>query len=203
MQINDNHSASITEINSPECKSQLIEKQSQLQSAFLKNELRSNRLLTFAPTVSFIFNQAWQQNSNVSFFDANAYHFSTQYFGLKVTVPLPIDVNRLSQNYTAKVNYSIAKINSEHATLQNELSNKQLDLDYQKALSGWKNGNSINKLKELNYTKSMNQYKEGIITTENLLLSFTDKVNAQLNLIGATATLQYTQSKIKINNTIQ
>jgi OMF family outer membrane factor len=49
----------------------------------------------------------------------------------------------------------------------------------------------------------MNQYKEGILSTENLLLSFTDKVNAQLNLISATSSLQFVQSKIKINNTIQ
>lgn len=186
-----------------ECKSSLLEKQNKLQADYLRSELRSSRMLTFAPTVSFIFNQAWQENSDVGFFDPNANKFSTQYFGLKVTVPLPFDVNRLSQNYTTKINYSISKLNSEHGSLQNQLNNKQLELEYQKALSGYSTSKQVNELKEINYSKSMNQYKEGILSTENLLLSFTDKINAQLNLISATSSLQFAQSKIKINNTIQ
>lgn len=193
----------LTATGTLECKSSLLEKQNKLQSDYLKSELRSSRMLTFAPTVSFIFNQAWQESSDVGFFDSNSNKFSTQYFGLKVTVPLPFDVNRLSQNYTTKINYSISKINSEHGTLQNQINNKQLELDYQKALTGYSTSKQINELKEMNYSKSMNQYKEGILSTENLLLSFTDKVNAQLNLISATSSLQFAQSKIKINNTIQ
>lgn len=186
-----------------ECKSTLIEKQNKLQADYLRSELRSSRMLTFAPTISFIFNQAWQKSSNIGFFDSNANKFSTQYFGLKVTVPLPFDVNRLSQNYTTKINYTISKINTEHGSLQNQTNNKQLELDYQKALSGYSTSKQINELKEINYSKSMNQYKEGILSTENLLLSFTDKINSQLNLISATSSLLFAQSKIKINNTIQ
>ena len=203
LQISNINTEPLSITSSIECKSSLIEKQNQLQSDYLKNELRSNRLLTFAPTVSFIFNEAYQQNSNIGFFDPKASHFTTQYYGLKITVPLPFDVNRLSQNYTSKIDYSISKINNEHGALENQVTNKQLELDYQKAISGYTTGKQINDLKGINYTKSMNQYKEGILSTEDLLLSFTDKVNAQLNLISAASSLQFVQSKIKINNTIQ
>lgn len=184
-------------------ESKLLEKQQLLQSAYLRSELRSSRLLSFAPTVSFVFSEAYQQSSNSGFFDANASHFNSRYFGLKLTVPFPFDVTRLSQNYTSKINYRIAEINSGHASLQNQINNKQLDLDYQKALSAYTTGKKIAELKEINYGKSLNQYQEGILSTENLLLSFTDKVNAQLNFINAEAALKFSESKIKINNTIQ
>lgn len=186
-----------------ESKSSLIEKQSQLQRAYLRSELRSSRMLTFAPTVSFIFNQQWQENSNKQFFDPDASRFNSQYVGLKISVPLPFDVNRLSQNYTTKINYNIAKLNYQHATLQNKVNNKQLELDHQKAISAYTTNKQIDELKTQNYSKSMNQYKEGILSTENLLLSFSDKINATLNYISAESNLQYTQTKIKINNTIQ
>jgi outer membrane protein len=203
LQISNNSKESIITSNSAVCKSALLEKQNQLQSDYLKSEFRSSRLLTFAPTLSFIFNQAWQQSSNVSFTDSKANHFTTQYFGLKLSVPLPFDVTRLSQNYTSKINYTISKINEQHGALQNQINNKQLELDYQKAISGYTTSKKVSELKEVNYSKSMNQYKEGILSTENLLLSFTDKINAELNLISASASLQFVQSKIKINNTIQ
>jgi outer membrane protein TolC len=187
----------------PASKSGLYEKQQQLQSAYMRSELRANRLLTFSPTLSFVFNQAWQQSSNSSFFDENANHFSTQYFGLKLSIPLPFDVNHLSQTYTSRINYTISKLNAEHGALQNQISNTQLDLDYQKALSAYTNAKKVAALRESNYSKSLNQFKEGILSTENLLLAFTEHVNAKLNLISAENTLNYTVQKIKINNSIQ
>ena len=182
-------------------KSTLEAKQMELQTAYLRSELTANRLITFAPTLSFIFNQAWQQSSNTGFFDANAYHYSTQYYGIKLTVPFPLDVNRLALDYTAKIGYKISQISSEHTALQNNLNNKQLELDYAKAYSGYVSSKRISELKEINYEKSMNQYKEGILSTDLLLTTFTDMINAQLVYINAEATLHYTESKIKINNT--
>lgn len=181
----------------------LIEKQSQLQSAYLKSELNVNRLNSFAPTLSLIFNQTWQQNSNRSFTDANSNNFTSQYIGLKFTVPFPFDVNRLSTNYTSKINYNVANINYMHSTLQNKISNKQLDLEYQKAFSTYSTAQKINELKTINYQKSINQYSEGIISTDILLTAFADKINAELNYSAAFAGLKYAETKININNTVQ
>ncbi|MCX6296985.1 MAG: TolC family protein [Bacteroidetes bacterium] len=183
--------------------SSLLEKQSQLQEAYSKSELNVNRLASFSPTLSLIFNQAWQQNSNVSFTDSKAKIFTSQYFGIKFSVPFPFDVNRLSADYTSKINYNISEINQEHSTLQNQINNKQLDLEFQKAISTYATAKQISELKEVNYQKSMNQYNQGIISTDILLTAFTDKINAQLNYYAAYAGLKYADSKININNTIQ
>ena len=183
--------------------SSLLEKQSLLQSAYYKSELNNSRLTSFSPTLSLLFNQTWQQNSNIGFTDANAYKFSSQYIGLRFSVPFPFDVNRLSQNYTSKINYNISNINSSHVALQNQLNNKQLELEYQKASSSYTTSKQISDLKEINYLKSLNQYNEGIISTDILLTSFTDKINAQLNYGAAFAGLKYAESKINLNNIIQ
>ena len=183
--------------------STLFEKQSQLQASYLKSELNATRLASFSPTVSIIFNQNWQRNSNVSFNDALASKFNSQYIGLKVSVPFPFDVNRLSSNYTSKINYNIANINYAHTALQNQVNNKQLDLDFQKASSSYITAQKVSELKEINYLKSLNQYNEGIISTEILLTAFTDKINAELNYSAAYAGLKFAETKIKINNTIQ
>jgi OMF family outer membrane factor len=182
-------------------KSTLEVRQKELQTAYKRSELRANRLITFSPTLSFIFNQAWQQSSNTGFFDANAYHYSTQYYGIKLTVPFPLDVNRLALDYTAKIDYKISQISSEHTALQNNINNKQLELDYAKAYSGYVSSKKISELKGINYEKSMNQYKEGVLSTDLLLTAFTDMINAQLLFINAEAALHYAESKIKINNT--
>ncbi|MCX6181444.1 MAG: TolC family protein [Bacteroidetes bacterium] len=183
--------------------SHLYEKQFQLQSDFLKSELTTNRLTSFAPTLSLMFNQNWQQNSNKNFNDDNANHFSSQYVGLKISVPFPLDVNRLSTNYTSKINYNISSISRDHALLQNEINYKQLNLDYQKANSTYSTAKQISELKEKNYMSSVNQYNEGVISSDILLTAFNDKINAQLNYSAALAGLKYAESKININNSIQ
>jgi outer membrane protein TolC len=183
--------------------SNLSEKQSQLQASYLKSELSATRLASFSPTLSVLFNQNWQQNSNTSFTDANANKFTSQYIGVRFTMPFPFDVNRMSTNYTSKINYRIASINSAHASIQNQVNNQQLDLELQKANSTYNTAKKVSELKEFNYIKSLNLYNEGLISTDILLTSFADKVNAQLNYNAAFALLKYAESKININNKIQ
>ncbi len=183
--------------------SMLLIKQAQLQSHYLKSEMNANRWLTFSPTLSLIFNQAWQQNSNVGFTDSKANKFTSQYIGLRLSVPFPLDPGRLAQNYTAKINYNMSAITALHSDLQNGMINQNLDIDQQRSLSTYNTTKQISELKSANYTKSMNQYKEGILSTDLLLNSFSDKVNADIALAGAKASLKFTQAKIKLNNTIQ
>lgn len=174
-----------------------------LQRDFLKSELKATRLNSFSPTLSLVFNQTWQRNSNVGFKDSPYNKFDAQYVGLKFSLPLPFDANRLSANYTTMINYSIAQINANHAQLQNQASNRQLDLEYQKAFSSFTTFKVISEIKESNYIKSLNQFNEGIISTDVLLTSFMDKINALINYNASLATLKYSEFKIQINNTIQ
>lgn len=183
--------------------SSLVMKQSQLQMAFLKSEYNANRLQAFAPTLSLIFNHAWQENSNRNFFDANANKFTSQFIGVRLTVPFPLDPSRLAQNYTSRINYNISAINSTHAELQTNLSNTNLDLDQQKAYSSFVTAKEISDLKDANYQKSVNQFNAGILAADLLLNHFSEKVNANLNMANAKASLKFTQIKIHLNNSIQ
>ncbi|MFL5765269.1 MAG: TolC family protein [Bacteroidia bacterium] len=184
-------------------KSDLIERQAQLQASYLKSELRSGRTSLFAPTVSFIFNQGWQESSNKQFFDPDANKFSTQYYGLKVSVPFPLEVMKLSQSYTAKLNYQIAQLNHDHAVLQTQNNNKQLELNYSAASSTYSTSKQISELKEENYRKGLNQYQEGVLSADLLLTAFNDMTNAKINMISASASLKQAESRIKLNNTIR
>jgi outer membrane protein len=186
----------------PKANSSLLEKQVTIQSQFLKSELRSNNL-SFAPTVSVIFNQGWQMNSNEKFFDNNARWIPTQYIGLRVSMPFPLEAAKLSQSYTSKINWRISELNAAHNALQNKLSNEQINSDYVKALSSYNTNKAISELKSVNYQKSVNQYREGILSTETFLTAFTDKLTAGLNATVANANLKFTQAKININNKIQ
>lgn len=173
-----------------------------LQDKLAKNELRANRL-SMLPVLSFVYYQGWQQNSNTAFFDSKNTWIQSNYIGLRLTVPFPPDVTKLSQTYTTKVNYRIAAINNTHSQLQTELNNKNLELDYEKSLSGYTTGKQIFDLKNSNYQKSLNQYKEGVLSTDNLLIAFNDMLNAQLNLISAFSSAQFTKSKIIIDNSLK
>ncbi|MGZ3865019.1 MAG: TolC family protein [Bacteroidia bacterium] len=174
-------------------------KNSVLQTEFARSELRANRW-SMLPTVSAIYYQGWQQNSNTEFFDSKSTWIQSQYIGLRISVPFPPDANRFSQNYTAKVNYKIASLNSEHAKLQNDLSNQSLNLDYDKAYSAYATSKSIYELKDSNYKKSLNQYKEGVLSTDVMLTAFTDLVNSRLVLVSSQSALEFAKTKININN---
>ncbi|MCC6370012.1 MAG: TolC family protein [Bacteroidia bacterium] len=182
--------------------SSLESKYVSLQSEYLRNEWRVNRL-SMMPVVSLVYYQGWQQNSNSAFFDNNAKWIQSKYFGLRITVPFPPDANKLSQNYSAKINSGIAALNATHSRLQNELANKGLELDYEKALNSFQIAKEINQLKLMNYEKSLNQYKEGILSTDLLLNAFTDLLNSQLNTASSNASLNYAKARIMINNSFK
>ncbi len=173
-----------------------------LQRQYMKNELNVGRL-AMLPVVSFIYYQGLQQNSNAKFFDNKAEWIQSKYLGLRLTMPFPPDVTRLSQNYTNKVNYRMAELNAEHSILQNEMSNGNLDLELEKANTSVEVNKQVVGLKNANYRKSLNQYNEGILSTENLLTAFMDLLNAKNNLIFATSALDYTMAKIRINNSLK
>jgi outer membrane protein len=173
-----------------------------LQSQFTKSELRANRM-SMLPVLSLVYYKGWQQNSNTAFFDSKATWIQSNYIGLRVSVPFPPDITKLSQTYTTKINYRIAHLNNSHTELQTELNNKNLDLDYEKNLSGYATAKQIFDLKNSNYQKSLNQYKEGVMSTDNLLIAFNDMLNARLNMVAALSSAQFTRSKISINNSLK
>lgn len=174
----------------------------ELQHKLAKSEWRANKM-SMMPTLSAFYYQGWQHNSNISFFDNKSSWIQSQYIGIKITVPFPPDVTKMSQSYTSKINYRIAGLNNEHSELQTELNNKSLDLDFNKALSTYETSKQIYDLKSSNYTKSINQYKEGILSTDVLLTAFNEMINSELSVVSAFSSAQFIKSKILINNALK
>lgn len=182
--------------------SNLLFKQTELQSQFMKSELRSGRQ-SMLPVLSLVYYQGWQMNSNNEFIDSKSTWIQSKYIGFRLTVPFPAEAMKWSQNYTSKVNYRIALINSEHTKLQNDLTNQSTELEYSKALSSYNTTKKVYELKNSNYEKSLNQYKAGILPADLLLTAFSDMLISQLNTISAQAALDYNKAKININNTLK
>jgi len=189
---------------SPDLKanSDLLLKSSALQAEYARNELRVGRWSTL-PVLSAVYFQGWQQNSNTALFDSKQPWIRSQYIGLRITVPFPPDANRLSQNYSYKINSRIAQANADHARLQNDLNNQNLELDYEKALSTYLGLKEIYELKKSNYQKSLDQYKEGILSTDIMLNAFTDMLSSRVNYVSSRSALEHAKTKITINNLLK
>ena len=180
---------------------QLVYKSSLLKYDIAKADLKANHLMQL-PTVSIVYFDAWQQNSNNMFFDKDAKWLNSQYIGLKLSLPFP-DVNRFTQTKISKVNSIIALQNAEHTKLQNDNNNLQLVLDYEKAFSQFITAKQIYELKEQNYHLAMNQFNMDILSSDRLLIAFNDMIETRLSYSSALANLLYLKSKIDINNTVK
>lgn len=180
---------------------QLQYKFSLLKVELAKADLKTNRFMQY-PTVSFVFYDSWQQNSSNMFFDNDIKWLNSQYIGLKLSVPFP-DINRYTLTKSSQINKTISLQNAEHTKLQNELTNKQLILDYEKAYSQFNTAKQIFQLKEQNYGLAMNQFNMSILSSDKLLIAFNDMLTSRLNYSSALANLLYTMSKIELNNTIK
>jgi len=180
---------------------QLQYESSLLNVEMAKADLRTNRLMQF-PTVSLVFYDSWQQNSNSRFFDSDVNWLNSQYVGLKVSVPFP-DINRYTLTKSSRINQVISSINAEHTKLENDLTNKQLILDYEKAYSQLNTAKQIYQLKEQNYGMVLNQFNMSILSSDKLIIAFNDLLASRLNYSSALANLNYTLSKIEINNRVR
>ena len=180
--------------------------QLQYESSLLKVELaeadlKTNRFMQY-PTVSLVFFHAWQQNSNTKFFDNDVNWLNSQYVGLKVSLPFP-DINRFTLTKSSRINKVISLQNAEHTKLENELTNKQLILDYEKAYSQLNTAKQIFELKEQNYDLALHQFDMSILSSDKLIIAFNDMLTSRLNYSSALANLNFTMSKIEITNTIR
>ena len=184
-----------------EAKNQLAYESARLKADLAETDLKNNKLI-YLPTVSLMFYDAWQQNSNEKFFDKNSEWINSQYVGLRLTMPFP-DMNKFTQTKISKINKTISLQNSEHTKIQNDNNNTQLVLDYQKAFSLFMTAKQIYELKEQNYQLAVNQFDMDILSSDRLLIAFNDKITSRLNYSSALANLLFSKSKIDINNTVK
>lgn len=179
----------------------LLVQQSQLQMKLAQKEYKVNAFSNY-PTLSVVGNWAWQENSNQQFFDKNANWIPASYIGLRLNIPIP-DATKLSQTKMYKSNVRLAEINAGHQALQQEILNKQLDIDYSRAVDNYQFTKKISLLNTDTYQKNFNLFKQDIYATDNLMVSFSDALTAQLNEQTAFVNTLFQQYKIRLNNTIK
>jgi outer membrane protein TolC len=178
--------------------------------SFKSNELREKyalanykqNKLSLLPTASFVFSNNVQQNtSNFQLFDSSVKWINSYFVGLKLSFGLPT-AKSISQVYNAKFDYQLAQKNSEQSKIKSEIEFKQLNVDYEKAISQAKANDKIFKLRKDTYDKNQKLYSEGLIGIDQTLNSYNAMVNANYNTISSLINIQLAQSRIDINNKI-
>ena len=197
-----NYSETKTEINTAiDVNNKLLSQQSSLQKELSQQELKSYKS-SFFPTLSAVGNWSYQDNSNSGFFHANSNTFHASYIGLRLNYFLP-EASKYLQKRTLKTNYNVAEENLKHSQLQEKNANQQLKLDYLKTLDSYTISEKILALKTDTYNKNLEIYQQDLVSIDNLLISFNDKLNAELNAVVNQINTDYLKTKININNTIQ
>jgi outer membrane protein TolC len=155
------------------------------------------------PTVSFFQSATSQQfNTRGKFLDNNVSWIPSNYIGLRLSIPIPSS-NTISQVSKARFDYLLAQKSTEQQKLKDELEAKQLNVDFNKALSQAKANKEIYLLRKNTYEKNLNLYNEGLIGLEQTLNGFNAMVSSNYNLIASEVTVLGLKSKIDINNNIK
>ena len=179
----------------------LEEQQQEWQKRYQEADLTASKKW-FLPTVTLFSSFAFQQNTTNRFFD-NSQWFSSNYVGIRITLPIVPDVTKWTAVKNARINIIIADNNLQHARLQDKVNNIQLQLDYQKAFNSYRLALQIEALKKDSYRKNLNIYKEGILSATDLLNSLNEWLNDSLNTASQLAACAYAKANININNMVK
>jgi outer membrane protein len=155
----------------------------------------------FTPTVSFVFNNAFNLYNN-DFSVLGGKWITSNYVGVKLNLVLP-NANNLTNKFKAEYDYQLAQKNSEQAQIKADLTTKQLENDWEKAISQSKNYTEIVALQQETYSKNKNLYNEGLISIDRVLNSFNAMINANYSLNSSKVSILLAQGKIDINNKIR
>jgi len=160
--------------------------------------------LSMMPTVSlFNSNSTQQYNSSSSFpYNSGSKWYANNYIGIKLSISLP-SANLISQTSKARFDHQLAKQNTIHSQNKAQLEQKQLGIDYHKAISQWTTNTEVFGLKKESYLKNINLYSEGILSLDQALNSYNAMVSSNYNRISSAINVLLTQSKIEINNKIK
>lgn len=184
-----------------QASSTLLTLQSCMQERYQYRILKADQLWIL-PNISVVSNFNIQQNTNNHFFDNQKVYFSN-YYGLRLSMPIVPDVNKIANVRNDRINWQMARNNAQHAALQDSINNRQLELEYDKSFNTWRNTLAIERLKEDSYQRNLNIFREGALSSFELISSLNEFLNAKLNTQSAAAAYQYAKARIIIQNTIQ
>lgn len=169
----------------------------------LSESLHRKSIYNFLPTISLLLSLTKQQNnSTFKLYDKNSDWMVSSYIGLKLSIPFPINANRISEIYKTKYDYQISKQTSLHTKVETEFEFKQLLLDFDKTKSEFISNVKILTLKKESYEKNLDIYKQGMIGLDILLQSYKEMISSQSNYLTSLVNTQFYKSKIQINNKV-
>jgi OMF family outer membrane factor len=206
--INENNTVTITDEtvvtgfdNNLAATGNLLQQQYEWQQRYQEANLRAGKKW-YMPTLSFVSQFAWQQNSN-KYFVNNSQWYNANYVGVRLTMPIIPDANKIAAVKYDRIYAQIAGNDAQHAALQDSINNTQAQLDYKKTYNSYQLAQQVEILKEDSYRKNLDIYKEGILSATDLLISFNDWLNSSLNTVAQKANSEYNKSKLIINNTVK
>lgn len=180
-------------------KNNLLTENSKLQTQLAQQEYKILKYQNL-PVLSFVSSFNWQNLSNDFSFARNSDWTNFNYIGLKLSYDLPTTVQKYSNLKSKKIQLQIANTNENFSQKESENRNKQMVLEYEKALKQKENLSKIYALKKDTYEKNFNQFKENILSLDKLLISQNDMLISQLNIVSSLANIGFNKTKIEINN---
>ena len=180
-------------------KNNLLTENSKLQTQLAQQEYKILKYQNL-PVLSFVSSFNWQNLSNDFSFARNSDWINFNYIGLKLSYDLPTTVQKYSNLKSKKIQLQIANTNENFSQKESDNRNKQMLLEYEKALKQKENLSKIYALKKDTYEKNFNQFKENILSLDKLLISQNDMLISQLNIVSSLANIGFNKTKIEINN---
>jgi outer membrane protein TolC len=162
-----------------------------------------NIKLDHLPTLSFFSSFNWQNNSNASFLDSDQPWINSSFFGLRLTYEFPTNVSKLAAFGSSRINYDIAKLETEHQNLQAKVENQKLTNNYLQAVQSFQNAQSVFALEQSSFTSSQDKYEADILPLYRLLEAQNKMINSKLKVATEKATCAFQLQNIQINNSIK
>jgi outer membrane protein len=193
--------ASVESTPAPAATGDLLQRQAEWQTKFQEATMRADKRWIY-PTVSLFSSFGWQQTTNGHFFDSSTW-YGTSFIGLRLTIPLLPEVSKIISVKYDRVNLQIARNNWQHNILQDNINNRQLELECRKAYQSYRLSLEVEALRKDTYYKNLKIYKEGILSTTDLINSFEDWLNSSLQSVALLAATEHARNKIIISNQIK
>ena len=188
----------ISDVQKPNIElNNLLVESNRLKESFTFTTIQKTKK-AFAPTVSLVFNNAFNLYNN-DFSILGGKWITSNYVGLRFNLPLP-NANTLSNKYKAEFDYQLAQQNTQQAQIKADLITKQLETDWEKGISQIKNYTEILEIQKDTYAKNRNLYSEGLISIDRVLNSFNALTNTIYSLNSSNVNILLAQAKIDINN---
>jgi len=173
---------------------------SQLKEHYARLEYRRKRWSQL-PTLSFVANQSFNLY-NEDFAVTNGNWISSNYVGLKLSVPLP-NSKSVADRFNARYDQQLARETLRQEELSSAREHQNLSIEWDKAAAKVESKATILSLQADTYRKNRRLYTEGLLGLDRTLDSLNTLIQTDYELVESKVNLMLAAAKIEINNQIQ